>query len=199
METKINDTAPSVRSRQAAAFLFDWVSAMIVAIMIPVILFTLFIRIVTVDGTSMDKTLHNEDCLMLLTAVELYKYGDIVVIDRYVQEPLVKRIIGVAGDTVEITATGEVYLNGAVLEEPYAIGKTYPNALTGQVRIPDGYVFVLGDNRPVSKDSRSADVGLIPVDDLLGKAVLRVWPLSSFGGIYDGLITDGGDIDDSDE
>lgn len=184
----------TLRTRRLAAFAFDWVGAMITAIMIPVVLFTLFIRIVTVDGASMQPTLQDADHLVLLTAVDTYDFGDIVVVNRYVQEPLVKRVIGISGDVLEITGDGVVYRNGTLLQEPYVNGKTFPNAAQGQIRVPDGYVFVMGDNRPLSKDSRSADVGLIPVADLIGKAMFRVWPLSSLGGIYDNL-PEGGDPD----
>lgn len=186
---------PIVRRRQSAAFLYDWVSAMIFALMVPVLLFTLFIRIVTVEGSSMDDTLQDDDHLVLLTAVETFEYGDIVVVDRYTEEPLIKRVIAVAGDTVEITGDGQVYLNGERLVEPYAKGATYPNAMGGQLRVPEGHVFVLGDNRPISKDSRSADVGLVPVEDVVGKAVCRLWPLSAIGSIYDNLPEEGGSYD----
>ncbi len=193
MDEKTKQALAGLRSRRTAAFIYDWISAMIFALMVPVLLFTLFIRIVTVDGSSMDNTLQDDDHLVLLTAVDIFEHGDIVVVDRYTEEPLIKRVIAVAGDTIEITDEGQVYLNGAVLEEPYARGTTYPNAVTEPMRVPDGYLFVLGDNRPVSKDSRSIDVGLIPMDDVVGKAIFRLWPLSSFGSIYDNLTTNGGE------
>lgn len=196
MEAKQRQPAPVIQERQRAAFFYDWISAMIFALLVPVILFTLFIRIVTVEGDSMDTTLKNDDHLVLLTCVDDYAHGDIVVVDRYTAEPLIKRVIAMSGDTIEITTQGEVYLNGNRLEEPYVQGATYPNAMQGPVRVPDGYLFVMGDNRLVSRDSRAADIGLVPVDDVVGKAVYRLWPLSSFGGLYDGLIDDGGEPHD---
>ena len=86
------------------------------------------------------------------------------------------------GDTIEVdAATGEVYLNGKLLDEPYLRVKTPANELTGPVDVPDGYIFVMGDNRVDSKDSRMTEIGLIDVRSVLGKAVFRLWPLQKFG------------------
>ncbi len=170
--------------RKMALSAYEWVSTLIVSLLALVVLFTFFFRIVRVDGDSMDKTLRHDDQLLLMTAVSDYQRGDIVVVDRYTIEPLVKRIIAVGGDTLKIDEQGYVYLNGSLLGEPYASPYTPRKGCIETVIIPEGYVFLMGDNRAVSLDSRSPEIGLVLEKDLVGKAVFRVSPFSSFGGIY---------------
>lgn len=171
------------RRRKMAAPLYDWLSAMIVALTLLAFLFTFLFRIVGVDGTSMVPTLKNEDRLLLTNFGGDYTAGEIVVVDRYTQEPLIKRVIAVAGDVIDIDGEGTVTVNGVELYEPYIQGETVLRDFSGPLTVPEGYVFVMGDNRSVSKDSRSASVGLISLKDVVGRAVLRIWPLSSFGKI----------------
>ncbi len=169
---------------------YDWVSAMIIALLIPVIMFGLFIRVVNVDGTSMCNTLMHQDRVVLYCHISEYEYGDIVVIDRHTQDPLIKRVIGVGGDRIAIYEDGKVYRNGVALNEPYAMGETFRRGLTSELTVPEGHLFVLGDNRLVSHDSRSAEVGCVPVGDVIGKAVFRIWPLRSIGGVYGNMDED---------
>ena len=176
--------------KRAVNAAYEWVGAMITALLIPVILFALFIRVVTVEGTSMNNTLMNNDRLVLYCYDTNYEYGDIVVIDRHTQSPLIKRVIAVGGDTVEITSDARVYRNGELLEESYTLGETERHSVIGTVTVPDGHLFVLGDNRSVSHDSRSREIGFVPVSDVVGKAILRVWPLRTFGGLYGNLDDD---------
>ncbi len=170
--------------RRWAVATYEWVSTLVVSLLVLVIAFTFFLRIVRVDGDSMDNTLQDGDQLLMLTAVSDYQRGDIVVVDRYTIEPLVKRIIAVGGDTIKIDENGLVYLNGSLLSEPYAAEFTSQKSCTEAVVVPDGYVFLMGDNRPVSKDSRSEEIGLVLEKDLVGKAVFRLSPFSALGGIY---------------
>jgi len=93
---------------------------------------------------------------------------------------LVKRVIGVPGDEVDIR-DGKVYINGEVLEEPYTIGQTTKREISFPVKVPEGKYFVLGDNREASRDSRS--FGFIDKDQIEGKAVFRIWPLNKIGVI----------------
>lgn len=183
---KVNDT-----EKRAVIAAYEWVGAMITALLIPVILFSLFIRIVNVDGTSMNDTLFHNDKLILYCYDSAYECGDIVVIDRHVQEPLIKRVIGVGGDVIEITQDGHVSRNGEILEEPYAVGLTDQRGMNRAVTVPEGHLFVLGDNRAVSHDSRSDEVGFVPVSDVVGKAVFRLWPLRTIGGVYGNVESDG--------
>lgn len=179
---EIKRDAPSVRKWVLSVY--EWVSTLIVSLLVLAVLFTFFFRVVRVDGNSMDKTLQDDDQLLLTTMVSDYQRGDIVVVDRYTVEPLVKRIIAVGGDTIEIDKGGLVYLNGRLLSEPYAAKYTPQKGCTEAVIVPEGYVFLMGDNRTVSLDSRSAEIGLVMEKDLVGKAIFRISPLSSFGGIY---------------
>ena len=170
--------------RRLAVSAYDWVSTLVISLLTPVIAFTFFLRIVRVDGDSMVNTLHHEDRLLLFTAVSEYQRGDIVVVDRYTIEPLVKRVIAVGGDTIKIDRDGYVYLNGSLLSEPYAAQFTPQKDCTETVVVPTGYVFLMGDNRPGSLDSRSDEIGLVLEKDLVGKAIFRLSPLPDFGGIY---------------
>ena len=179
----VND-APRRRITVAA---YEWVSALVISLLALVIAFTFFFRVVRVDGNSMINTLHHDEQLLLFTAVSEYQRGDIVVVDRYTIEPLVKRVIAVGGDTIKIDSDGYVYLNGSLLSEPYAAQFTAQKDCKEAVVVPAGYVFLMGDNRPVSKDSRTEEIGLVLEKDLVGKAVLRLSPLSGFGGIYGNL------------
>ena len=101
-------------------------------------------------------------------------------------EPIVKRIIAVGGDTIDIDFdAGVVYINGEVLDEPYVNELTYDQEdFEGPVEVPEGSVFVMGDNRNMSSDSRKAAIACVDERYILGKAVFRIWPLSKLGAMY---------------
>lgn len=166
----------------AASALYDWVEAAVFSLICVILLFTFIFRVVGVEGPSMNSTLAEGDRLLLLRVYVQPRRGDIVVIDRYAVEPLVKRVIAVEGDTLDIL-DGRVILNGEILDEPYVQDPTPRNEFQEEILIPEGYVFVMGDNRVNSKDSRSTEIGLVRVADLRGKAVFRFWPLAKFGGL----------------
>jgi signal peptidase I len=170
-------------SRRLVVSVYDWVGTVVVALAVFALLLSYVFRVVGVDGDSMLPTLNNEDRLLLSTFDTDYQYGDIVVVDRYTDEPLIKRVIAVGGDTLSITSSGVVSVNGAVLNEPYIQGETVLFDFPGTTKVPSGYLFVMGDNRSMSKDSRKTEIGLISIKDVVGKAVYRVWPLQSFGKI----------------
>lgn len=107
--------------------------------------------------------------------------GEIVIInDPDLPERLIKRVVGLPGETIHI-ANGEVWIDGTRLEEPYVKGKTYPSTLSMPYTIPEDHVFVMGDNREHSMDSRS--MGAIPLAHVEGTTAFRVWPLSAFGSL----------------
>ena len=173
------------RKPDAVSSFYEWIDAAVFSLVVVVLVFTFLCRIVGVDGSSMKTTLMDRDLLILSVLPYTPERGDIVVVGRDAQEPLVKRVIGVAGDTVEIDEEQHrVRINGVLLDEPYIHVPTYPEGMAGKtVEIPDGKVFVLGDNRVASLDSRS--IGLIDEGDILGKAVFRILPFDRIGSIYE--------------
>ncbi len=183
--------------RNWLGIIFEWTAALVAALLVLVAVFTFFLRIVRVEGDSMLSTLRDGEQLLVATAVSDFQHGDIVVIDRYAVDPLIKRVVAVSGDTLRITRDGQVLLNGSPLSEPYAQGVTHQKECTDTVIVPSGYVFVMGDNRPFSLDSRSEEIGLVLEKDIIGKAICRILPLPSFGGIYDnmeqGVLNEGDD------
>lgn len=171
-------------SRRVAIAVYDWLGAVMAALIVIVLVLTYILRVVGVDGDSMVPTLLDGDRLLLTYAESDYEQGDIVVIDRYSNEPLIKRVIAVGGDAIEIINT-QVYVNNVMLVEPYINGTTVSRDMNKKVIVPPGYVFVMGDNRTVSKDSRLNEIGLISEKDIVGRARWCIWPPTSFGSIYD--------------
>ncbi len=169
-------------SQRLCSLAYEILSAMIVAIVILALCFLCHVRAVEVNGTSMQPTFDQGQRLLVVYEKQ-YTYGDVVVVDRYVQEPLIKRVIAVGGDTLDIDASGAVYRNGEQLDEPYCKGQTVLRDFSGPLVIPEGYVFVMGDNRTVSLDSRSEAIGLILEKDLVGKIVWQITPLDRFGKV----------------
>ena len=185
--------------------LFDWVDTVVIALISVVIIFSLFFRLATIVGPSMQNTLYNGERIIISNFFYEPKYGDIVVISRNTdnsvdtietsREPIIKRIIATGGQYVDIDfESGKVYVgadlsNMVELDEPYVSG---PTTLKYDIEFPiyvkEGYVFVLGDNRGNSTDSRSSSIGEMGLIDeryILGKAIFRVWPLDAFGGFED--------------
>ncbi len=171
----------------AGALIWSYFKIILIALLFALVLRAYVIDITKVDGTSMNATLVNKD--NIITAKIAYvlnepERGDIIVFDApdTAGEDYVKRIIGLPNEEI-IIENGTVYIDGQVLKEPYLASGVYTD---GEIRmvIPDGFYFVMGDNRTVSRDSRAAEVGVINKDLIHGKAVFRIFPFSSFGSIY---------------
>lgn len=175
--------------------IFDWVGAMVTALVVLVLLFTFLLRNVGVDGDSMLPTLQHGDRLLLTSLVDEYRPGDIVVVDRYTQKPLIKRVIAVAGDVVEIRLDGTLMINGVERHESYIQGANVRRDLDEPLTVPEGCLFILGDNRTISKDSRMNEVGCVSIKDVVGKVLYRLWPLSSIGSVYENLEDNVEDVD----
>ena len=165
--------------------LLEWYEALISAALVLVLIFSFFFRIIQVDGSSMVTTLVNGDKLIVWGAGYTPQRGDVVIVDSYTSygKPLVKRVIAKGGDTVSIDyATGTVAVNGEVLQEDYIAEPTYLGYdVTFPYTVPEGTVFVMGDNRNQSLDSRSTYVGCIDERDILGRVLLCFMPFTDFG------------------
>ena len=166
------------------AFFYEWIDSVMGAIIVIFILFTFLFRAVGVDGSSMFPTLHDGDWVAI-TGVNFQPHrGDIVVVTQPndVHEPLIKRIIAIGGDTIDINfISHEVKINGTVINEPYI---SEPTARAFDVEfpltVPAGFVFVMGDNRNASKDSRASGIGMIDERYILGKTRFRLYPFNRF-------------------
>jgi signal peptidase I len=173
-------------NRQTSA-LFDWADALVSALIFIVLLFSLVFRMTGVIGTSMVPTLNEGDRLIISKLFYTPKPGDIVVISKesFQKEPIVKRVIAVGGQTVDIDFnTGSVYVDGVLKEEPYINEKTSRSAdVVFPLDVPPGKIFVMGDNRNYSTDSRASEVGLIDMRQVLGQVLFRIYPFNQMGTV----------------
>lgn len=167
--------------------LLEWYEALISAALVLVLIFSFFFRIIQVDGSSMVPTLVNGDKLIVWGAGYTPQRGDVVIVDSYTSygKPLVKRVIAKGGDTVSIDyATGTVAVNGEVLQEDYIAEPTYLGYdVTFPYTVPEGTVFVMGDNRNESLDSRSSAVGMVDTRYIMGRALFRLLPVNQIGKV----------------
>ena len=173
----------SEKEKQKRSELYEWVRALVCTVLAAVLLFTFVVRVVVVDGESMRETLQDQDILLALSdpLCGTYEEGDIVVLSKETFEngnPIIKRVIAVEGQTVDIDfGAGIVYVDGEALEEDYIREPTWtPEGLDLPVTIPEDHVFVLGDNRNNSSDSRHIDLGPIDERMILGRALFLVLP-----------------------
>lgn len=164
--------------------LFDIIELFVFCAAVILLIFTFVIRPTVVEGPSMEDTLIEKDYLLVSNAGYSPKQGDIIVAHnvglRFYKDPIIKRVIATAGQVVDIDFdTWTVTVDGVVLDEPYR-KLTSDASRTSDweypITIPEGYVFVMGDNRNHSADSRSKDVGLIDERCIIGKAVVRILP-----------------------
>ena len=162
---------------------YEWVQALVCSVLTVVLIFTFAVRIVRVSGESMRETLQDQDMLVVLNnwLCGGYEQGDIVILQRddfYGGEPIVKRVIATEGQTVDIDFdAGVVYVDGTALEEPYTREPTWTQEGTEfPLTVPEGSIFVMGDNRNHSSDSRSSDLGTVDTRYVIGKAVFLLFP-----------------------
>ena len=163
--------------------LYEWVQSLVGSVLVVVAIFTFVIRMMGVDGHSMLNTLQHGDRLLVVNSMLYhdYKYGDIVILrkdDVFDDDPIVKRVIAVEGQTVDIDfAEGIVYVDGEALEEDYIREPTYTAEGTEfPLTVPEGSIFVMGDNRNGSSDSRDYRLGTVDTRYVIGKAVFLLFP-----------------------
>ncbi|MBC5769734.1 signal peptidase I [Dysosmobacter segnis] len=163
--------------------LYEWVQSLVGSVLVVVAIFTFVIRMMGVDGHSMLNTLQHGDRLLVVNSMlyHNYKYGDIVILRKngvFDDDPIVKRVIAVEGQTVDIDfAEGIVYVDGEALEEDYIREPTYTAEGTEfPLTVPEGSIFVMGDNRNGSSDSRDYRLGTVDTRYVIGKAAFLIFP-----------------------
>ncbi len=184
---------------KAKTEVLDWLDTVVISVLAVVLVFTFVFRMVGISGGSMQHTLEDGDRVIIMSAFYAPRQGDIVVISRdYLAdengespEPIIKRIIATEGQTVYIDyANDRVLVDGVALEESYVCTED-GTATSGRIMaqnpyvVEPGKVFVMGDHRLVSRDSRAADVGAIDQRYILGRAVLRVYPFNQIEVLTD--------------
>ena len=162
---------------------YEWVQSLVGSVLVVVAIFTFVIRMMGVDGHSMLNTLQHGDRLLVVNSMLYhdYKYGDIVILRKngvFDDDPIVKRVIAVEGQTVDIDfAEGIVYVDGEALEEDYIREPTYTAEGTEfPLTVPEGSIFVMGDNRNGSSDSRDYRLGTVDTRYVIGKAAFLIFP-----------------------
>lgn len=195
-EPSVPETEAPVKKESFGSSLLEWLEIIVTAIIAVIIIFGLVFRLSTIDGSSMLNTLHDGDRVIIYNLFYEPKQGDIVVISRNIENtvdgqvssemPIIKRVIAVGGQTVNIDfKKGIVYVDGVALEEDYISTPTITHSdVEFPVYVPEGSIFVLGDNRCDSLDSRSSrigDEGLIDTRYVLGHAIFRIYPFDKIG------------------
>lgn len=188
MKKADNEKKVSTENATKRGNVYEWIQCIIMALIVCVVVFVFFVRLVDVVGSSMYPTLENGDKMIVTDVFYKPKYGDIVVFqkDEYADYALVKRVIATEGQTVEIDFDRHiVYVDGKKLDEPY-IAEPTANKIdfTGIQVVPEGCVFVMGDNRNASTDSRDKRIGMVDTRDIIGKVVYVAFPFDNIGSPY---------------
>ena len=169
--------------------LYFWLQALVAALVILILLFTFVGRIIGVSGDSMYPTLHDKDIMLAYRLGYTPAQGDVVVIrkESFMEEAIVKRVIATEGQEVEINYdTNTVYVDGVAMDEPYInqedadVMEEKQGMVYKEFTVPEGCIFVMGDNRNGSTDSRFGSLGMVDTDYVLGRAVCVVFPFSDF-------------------
>lgn len=181
-------TEEEIRSYIKRYDMLDWFEALITAGIFAMVIFIFFVQIVIVDGNSMNPTLLDKERLLTVPCYTELEYQDIVVIRRDDGQPIIKRVIATEHQEVDIDVeAGTVSVDGKVLDEPYIAGKTNSDggekSIGFPITVPEDCIFVMGDNREFSLDSRYQEIGMVPVDHVFGKVWIRFFPFTEFGKI----------------
>lgn len=172
--------------------LFSWLKAIVIALVIVFVVREFLVTPSIVKGESMLPSLQDGDRIMISKVTPIDRFDMIAFHAPDAEENYVKRVIGLPGDSIEVK-DDILYINGTAYQEEYLsdhketiFGNSFTEnftleQVTGETTVPDGYLFVLGDNRPVSKDSRSEKVMFIDEDAVIGDVVFRIWPINAIG------------------
>lgn len=188
---KVSNNPPMVPAK-CVKTLYEWLEEIVIALTLVILVFTFLFRVVTVTGESMLPNFVEGQKLIVTNLGHSVEQGTVVVITNVLNEPIIKRVIATEGQTVDIDyETGVVYVDGEAVDEtqfglengittrPYSTLE----AMVFPQTVPEGCVFVLGDNRSVSKDSRYTEVGMVDTRHILGEAVFTLYPFDRFGVI----------------
>lgn len=188
---KVSNNPPMVPAKGVKT-LYEWLEEIVIALTLVILVFTFLFRVVTVTGESMLPNFVEGQKLIVTNLGHSVEQGTVVVITNVLNEPIIKRVIATEGQTVDIDyETGTVYVDGEAVDEtqfglengittrPYSTLE----AMVFPQTVPEGCVFVLGDNRGVSKDSRYTEVGMVDTRHILGEAVFTLYPFDRFGVI----------------
>ena len=178
-----------VNDKKITDYMFDLTRTIIFVFAFMSVIFTFIIRDANVVGNSMLDTLHSDDKILMTNFMYKPKCGDIVAInaENQIEKRIIKRVIATEGQTLVVDySKNAVYVDGIQIDEPYvsSITREPSNPLQIPYVIPEGYIFVMGDNRIISLDSRDKSIGLVSVDDVIGKAQFIVYPFDRFTYLY---------------
>ncbi len=167
--------------------IYDWLQCIVVALVTSILIFVFIGRVTGILGPSMEKTLYNNDRVVISNLFYTPKQGDIIIWTKesFRSVPIVKRVIATENQTVNMDfKTGQVWVDGVLLKETYIKEQMWRNYdVTFPVTVPEGCLFVMGDNRNVSQDSRSSEVGMVDERCILGKVYYLISPLDRFGKV----------------
>lgn len=156
------------------------IGTLLVVAAIAVLVSTLALPVLSIHGTSMQPTLIDDD-IVIAARSSNFQTGDLIAF-YYNNKILIKRVIATSGQWVDIDEDGNVYVDDAMIDEPYLPEKSYGDCdITLPYQVPESRVFVMGDNRKISVDSRSTMIGCVSEEQIVGKLLFRVWPFPAIG------------------